>query len=507
MEGATLTGTHARPPRLARLTAVPVSTWAKLGFAALCLAALIGFLAYPTYPIYDSEYYLLWGREILHAQLPSFNVYRAPTEHPLGVAFGTVLAVLGGDLALRALVACSIACFLALAAGLYRLARTAFTVPVAIVAVILLCTRFDIEFLAARGYIDIAFLACVLWAAAFEVERARRGGIVFALLLAAELMRPDAWLLAGLYWLWCLPATSMRTRARRAVIVALGPLLWAALDLLATGDPLWSLHATNDLAVSLGRNLPISAVPGVTQQYLVRLIKAPLLLGGIAGVFLSALLVPRRMWTSLAVLLGGLGTFVLIAAGGLSVINRYLLLPAIMLIGFCAYALAGWTMLEQGWLRRGWMAAAAAAATFGVLSAATTVNLTGFQTELGFRGGAHSTLVQILRKPAVVAALRCAPLSVPNHKLVPDARWILDRGAGGVIARSEARVTATGVTGKLRAAVARSVALYPLGLALTRFALVTSADDPFDQIPLTLPGFVPIATSAYYSAYAPLHHC
>ena len=47
-----------------------------------------------------------------------------------------------------------------------------------------------------------------MWAAALEAERPRRGTVVFVLLACAGLMRPEAWLLSGLYWLWCIvPAT------------------------------------------------------------------------------------------------------------------------------------------------------------------------------------------------------------------------------------------------------------------------------------------------------------
>ena len=70
-------------------------------------------------------------------------------------------------------------------------------------AAALLCTRFDFPFLAARAYIDIPYLAFVVWAAALEAERPRRGTVVFVLLACAGLMRPEAWLLSGLYWLWC----------------------------------------------------------------------------------------------------------------------------------------------------------------------------------------------------------------------------------------------------------------------------------------------------------------
>ena len=64
----------------ARLRAVPASTWAKLGFALLCIGALVGFLAIPTYPTYDSYYALIWGRDVLHLHVPgSTSTERPPS--------------------------------------------------------------------------------------------------------------------------------------------------------------------------------------------------------------------------------------------------------------------------------------------------------------------------------------------------------------------------------------------------------------------------------------------
>ena len=340
-----------------RLRALPATSWAKLGLGGLCLVALVGFLAFPTYPIYDSEYYLLWGREILHLHTPSFAAYDAPTEHPLAVAYGTVLAIFG-NAALRLIVLSAVASFVILAAGLYRLARVAFAPAVGAVAVLLLCTRFNLVFLAIRGYVDITFLAAVVWAAALEIERPRRGTPVFLLLGVAELIRPDASLLAGLYWLWCFPHADWRQRIRWAAICAIGPVAWFGLDLLVTGDPLWSLHATNNLAVALNRTVPLSGVPSATGKYLVGLIKGPLVGGGLAGILLAAWFVPKRIWMSLVILVTGILMFAVIAAAGLSVIDRYLLLPAVILLAFCAFALMGWTMLEAGVVRRVWAAGA-----------------------------------------------------------------------------------------------------------------------------------------------------
>ena len=71
-----------------------------------------------------------------------------------------------------------LAAFLWLVAGVYRLGRIAFTPLVGAVAAALLLTRFDYAFLAARGYIDIPYMAMVVWAAALEAQQAapRRPG-------------------------------------------------------------------------------------------------------------------------------------------------------------------------------------------------------------------------------------------------------------------------------------------------------------------------------------------
>ena len=71
------------------------ATWARIGFGVLCVGALVGYFAFPTYPTYDSFYALLWGRDLLHLHLPDFRVYRGPTEHPLAIAFGMLCSIFG----------------------------------------------------------------------------------------------------------------------------------------------------------------------------------------------------------------------------------------------------------------------------------------------------------------------------------------------------------------------------------------------------------------------------
>src|ERR1700761_4318671 len=95
MESATLTRLSPGSTRLVRLRAVPASRWARIGFAAMCVGAVGGYFALPTYPTYDSFYALLWGRDLLHLHLPDFRVYRGPTEHPLAIAFGMLCSIFG----------------------------------------------------------------------------------------------------------------------------------------------------------------------------------------------------------------------------------------------------------------------------------------------------------------------------------------------------------------------------------------------------------------------------
>ncbi len=119
-------------------------------------------------------------------------------------------------------------------------------------------SRFFLENLAAQGYLDITYLALIVWAVVLEVQRPRRGPAVLALLAAAGLLRPDAWFVAGAYWLWCVVPTKSNRVSRRTlllytVLAAIGPLVWVLVDLIVTGEPFYSLTSTSGLAQELGR--------------------------------------------------------------------------------------------------------------------------------------------------------------------------------------------------------------------------------------------------------------
>src|SRR5215208_6165447 len=371
--------------------------FAKAAFALLCIGSLVGFLVFPTYPNYDSYYSLLWGREVLDLQAPTFEGFRVPTEHPLAIVAGAALSLLG-DVGDRVWVALIIAAYLWLVAGVYRLGRTALTPLVGMIGAALLLTRFDYAFLTARGYIDIPYMAMVVWAAALEAERPRRTNLtaspssgtgavpVLILLALAGLLRPEAWVLAALYWCWVAWRATWRQRAQYALLAAAGPVLWALTDFAVTGDPLFSLHYTSTSAEELGRNLPLSQLPSAIPEFFSALVKLPVLVAAALGLVIAVVAVPRRAAAPLALLTAGIATFVLIGIAGASAIERYLAVAAVALLVFAAVTFGGFTLLETGRLRTGWMAASILVLVFGVVWTAFHIDLKRFDAELSFRG-------------------------------------------------------------------------------------------------------------------------
>ena len=391
----------------------------------------------------------------------------------------------------RLFIALILASFLWLTWGVYRLGRIAFTPLVGGIAAALTLTRFDFGFLAARGYIDIPYMALVVWAAVLEAGRPRRGVPVLITLALAGMLRPEAWVLAGMYWLWLFPRATWRQRILYAALAAIGPLVWTLTDLIVTGDPLFSLLYTSTSAEDLGRQRTLSELPTAIPEFFNVLVKLPVVLAALVGLGLALAIAPRRAAMPLALLVSGVLTFALIGAAGASVIERYLAVAAVALLVFAAVAVGGFTMLRRGRVRTAWMVVSAALVVFGIVFTATHVRLDYFDSELTFRGAAHDDLVRVLESPEVQAGLKCGPLSVPNHKLVPDSRWILDLPEDRVIPRAEPGAPKP----------ERGVAL----VVTSRFAIFKHAwSNDIDSALIQDPpaGWRRIHTGDFYAAYA-----
>ena len=251
------------------------------------------------------------------------------------------------------------------------------------------------------------------------------------------MLRPEAWFLAAMYFVWVAWKATWRQRFLFAALAASGPLTWAAVDLLVTGNPPFSQHytaarprisAASARSRSCRRPIPV---------FFENLVKLPVLARRASASCSAIVLSPRRMVMPLVLLLAGVATFIAIGVAGASVIERYLAVPALALMVLAAVAIGGWTMLLPSWIRTAWMVGAIAIVVLGVAFTATHLNLSRFDNELRFRGQAHDDLTEVLNDPQVQAGLRCGPLTGPNHKIVPDARWIAGLGDGDVRARAE----------------------------------------------------------------------
>ncbi len=423
--------------------------WA--GLAALVVVTVVGFALWPSYPNYDSVYSLVWGSELLGGNEPSFEEFRAPTQHPLAIAVAIVLYPLGGA-ADHALVLLTLLSFVAVVGAVYRLGRDAFAPLVGLAAALVMLTRFDFPYLAVRAYIDIPFMALVLWAAVLEYERPRRGGIVWVLLGLAGLLRPEAWALLGLYWLWMSfrgglsPGTgtapvTWAQRIKWAAYAAAPAVIWVAIDFAFTGDPLYSQHATSETVASLDRGEELGELPGALATSMTELVKPPVILAGLAGIALAVALVPRRALMPGIVLVTGIATFLAIGAAGFAVIDRYLIVAAAAFCIFAGFAIAGFAAVERfRALRIAWAAGAALIVVAVVAFTFTrTLALDEFNADLNFRNDANASLERVLTSDAVTSRrdAGCGPVTTPTHKIVPDVRWILDADPGEVISRSD----------------------------------------------------------------------
>ena len=470
MESATLTRRRPGSIWLARLRAVPPETWAAVGLrGALRRPRSIGYFAFPTYPTYDSFYALLWGRDLLHLHLPDFSVYRGPTEHPLAIAFGMFCSIFGAGRRApdgarldrlvrrgrRRASTGSGAC----ASGRWS----------ALIAALLLLSRFFVENLAAQGYLDISYVALIVWAIALEVERPRRGTPVFLLLAAGRAAAPRrvgaerrllAVVLAG--------ALSNRTRAE----VPRAGRDRAPLDLgrarrdrdrqpAVLADRHRRARRRNSNARRASRSVALLGVDvrGTHRQ------AAGAARGArraAAGVWMA----PRRVLVPLAAT-GAAASACSSprAPSGASVIDRYLLgardRAAAVLRGH-ARRLVRCSSPARGCAASGSRAPSLLRALRRRLRRDHAEPVEPAQRRSPTRGIPRGPGRARCATPPVKAQLkRCPLVSLPNNKLIPDARWILDSvGQHDIVARSQARAdVAQGshtLEDRIRAAASRS---------------------------------------------------
>jgi hypothetical protein len=384
---------------------------------------------------YDTLYAVVWGRELAHGTLPDYGVALAPTPHPLATLGGVVLAPLSaaadrgvhGEAAATVVLVGAFAALGALAWVVYRLGAEWFNPAAGALAAAIVLTRRPVLDFGARAYVDIPYVALVLGALLVETRRPRAGAPVLALLAVAGLLRPEAWLfsLAYLTWVWRAP----RARDPRLIAIALAaPVLWALSDLAVTGDPLHSLLGTRGNAQTLQRVTGLEQVPLTAPRRLGEILREPVLFGAAGGGILALLWLRRRALLGAAAGVVAIVAFCVLAAAGLPILGRYLILPAAILAIFCGAGAFGWANLPHGdRRRRPW-------AWFGVATLVLLVAFTPAQVgrvralrhALERQDRIEDDLAALVRVPAAAIKRSCAPVTVPNHRPVPVLALQLD---------------------------------------------------------------------------------
>jgi hypothetical protein len=397
--------------------------------AALVIAAAVFAFFGHAFLNYDSFYALVWGDDLAHGRTPQYDTPVAPTPHPLANFVGLLLSPLG-DAAETAFLVIVLIAIGALVVGIFRLGQELYSTPVGLLAAAIVATRVPLLNFGIRGYVDLPTIALVVWAAVLEARSPRRGAPVRVLLVLAGLLRPEIWLFIAVYWLWCAPALDWECRFRLALLGALAPAIWLLSDWAITGDPLWSLNGTTDLAAELGRKTGLSSVPEVMPRRLGEIVRLPELIASVIGFGAGLLWLRRRTLLPAAIaILNGIA-FVIFGIAGLSLLGRYLFLASTMLALFAAVAALGWTALPKGWLRRFWALGGVPIllALIGLNVGMQGSRLWDLRTDIANRDRVQADLHRLVEDPRVKQVLRaCTPLYVPNHRPVPDLAFWLDK--------------------------------------------------------------------------------
>jgi hypothetical protein len=410
-----------RAQRVATRLAAPLGIIA--GAIVLRVLAGVGFANY------DTLYALTWGGQLARGEIPQYAIPIAPTPHPLVEVLGVILAPLHPHAIEHVTVALA---FLALSACgwvVYQLGSIWFGRAAGALAALILLTRVPILSYGVRAYVDIPYLLLVLSALLVESRRHRSGidGIpdrpagapVLVLLALAGLLRPEAWVFSGLYWLYLLPERSRLPIARLTLLAAAAPLVWVLSDLLITGHPLWSLTNTRHTATTLDRITGLGNVPQYIPRRIGEILSPAVLAGAALGGVLSLWLLPRRARFGAIVGVVSVVVFAAFATAGLPINTRYAFLAAAILCVFCGAGVFGWTRLPREDPRRRWWMAGGALVLVALLASIPTQYHSAHREldKLARQESIQNDLLALVSDHAITR--RCEPVGVPNHAPIP----------------------------------------------------------------------------------------
>jgi hypothetical protein len=402
------------PPRLA----APAFT---LG-ALLALTAALWILYGPAHLSYDPTWAMSWGDDLASGRVPDLGASpAAPTPHPLANLLGVLVAPLGESAAPIALELLAVASFAALGLVSAALGRELFALPVGAFFALLVLTEPTLVHQALISSTDIAFVALALGALLLVAKDPRRGFAPLGLLAAAGLLRPEGWGFALAYGAYLVVVARPPRRLALAGLAVLAPAAWMLADLALTGNPLFSLQGTQELAAALGRPRGLDVAVAVLPDRLDDVVGQTTLSLGLLGWAVALLaFFERALLPSLVVLLG-IGGWLVLGMADLPLLTRYMVVPGVLLILFAAVLVFGWACLERGGARTAWMIASL------VPVAAIVASLPGdfdqLREEHRTSAASHAAerdLKQLVTSPAGRRALGvCRPVRVPDFRVRP----------------------------------------------------------------------------------------
>ncbi len=430
-------------------------TWATpLAFIAGISAILLAI--FPTgFPNYDTIYYLLWGREIFEGMSPDYGAPLAPTPHPLYDLLGAILAPLGDGAITVAVVLAYVSLGL-LAWLVYRLGSAWFDRPIGWVAAFLTMTSAPVLSNGLRAYIDIPYMVLCLAALLIETRRSRAGWPVLMLLGLAGLLRPEAWLFAGFYFLYLaleptppkdgsrIPGLKLRgdgidrNLVLMAILAVAGPVIWVMFDLITTGNALYSFTGTRETVDTLERDTGPVDVILFGPRRLGEVLQWPGMVGAFAGIVLCLGTMRKRVTLGVTAAVLALIAFALMGASGLAIIPRYTMLAASILAIFAAASVLGWRLLpERHRWRRPWQVLAVLVVLLYLVWLPNQYDLLSkVERDLSNQSLVERDLEALVDDgafrapsdldPEGTSVKDCLPISVPNHRAVPRLAFWLD---------------------------------------------------------------------------------
>jgi hypothetical protein len=353
-------------------------------------------LARPAATGYDAWAYTAWGHALARLERPLYEL-GATTPKPLATllalpvvplpperAFPLVVAVFAGVLAG------------ALFAAAHRRAGT--LAGVAAVGALVFGVRLDL--ILWFGHSDGITAALVVLALALG------GWPRVGCLVAAGLLRPEAWLLAGIA-----AFLESRGRFRRPAFAAaafvLPVLLWLGFDLVATGDALATQHWREGQVRGLG-GLPVRDLVAAVWDRLTEVVHPAIVLVGAAGLVVHLVRSRPHDPLPLVTVVVWIGTLAAERSRGIELNARYFF-PAAAVLALGCGLLAGTALPERLRRRLAWPAAAAALAILAVAAVTMDFNLNA--REAAQRADAVDAAL-----PALEEALACGTLATTGTR-------------------------------------------------------------------------------------------